>query len=45
MHDIDEIVSSLCAETEGLKRPKSMNPWHRGLRKRIQCSSSTESWT
>ena len=48
MHDIDEIVSSLCVETEeGLKRPKRMNPWQRRLRKRIWFSTSTESyqWT
>ena len=46
MHDIDKIVRRCFAETEeGQKRPKRMNPWQRGLRKRIQCSSSTDSWT
>ena len=46
MQDTDKIVRRCCAETEeGLKRPKRVNPWQRGLRKRTQCSSSTESWT
>ena len=46
IHDIYKIVRRCCAETEeGLKRPNRMNPWQRGMRKRIQCSSSTESST
>ena len=46
MRDIDKIVRRCCAEIEeGLKRPKKMNAWQQGLRKRIQCSSSAESWT
>ena len=46
MHDIDKMVRRCCAETvEGLKRPKEMNPWQWRLRKRIQCSTSTESKT
>ena len=27
MHDVDKIVSSCCAETEGLERPKEVSPW------------------
>ena len=46
MHDIDKIVRRCCAEIEeGLQHPKKMNLWQRGLRKRIQCSSSAESRT
>ena len=46
MHDIDKIVRRRSAETEEeLERSTEMNPWQRRLRKRIWCSTSTESWT